>query len=154
MSYPSSAITCTTRGFRVPGSSPALSAANFSPPISLRKVSAIWLRALLWMQINSTFFLLLMSTPLPFGVIWLFKGNPFVNCPAGKTTLPVILQSCDIPRIDLIRAACTQQNLLHQTALGGVFTGNLIMGPLGVFITGEEAGRVEAVQLPRGIALL
>src|SRR6056297_1405428 len=148
MSYPSSAITCTTRGFRVPGSSPALSAANFSPPKSLRKVSAIWLRALLWLQLNSTFFLLLMSTPLPFGAIWLFQRNPFVNCLAGKSTLPVILQFGDVARVNFIRAACTQQNLLHQTALGGVLTGNLIVGPLGLLIDREEAGRVEALQLP------
>ena len=49
-------MTATARGFRAPGSRPALSASKRSPQRWFIQASAIWLRALLWMQTKSTFF--------------------------------------------------------------------------------------------------
>ena len=57
MSIPTSFMTATASGFRVPGSRPALSASKRSPQIWFIHASAIWLRALLWMHTKSTFFL-------------------------------------------------------------------------------------------------
>src|SRR5438309_1695687 len=54
MSMPLSRMTSTTRGFRTPGSSPALSASNLPSPKRFRYASAIWLRALLCTQTNNT----------------------------------------------------------------------------------------------------
>src|SRR5471032_2372738 len=60
ISIPISCIASTTIGFNFPGSSPALCASNSSPQIWFRKASAIWLRALLWMQTNRTFFFIIL----------------------------------------------------------------------------------------------
>src|SRR5450432_2012461 len=60
ISMPTSRITSTTVGLRLPGSSPALCASNSSPQSCFRNASAIWLRALLWMQTNKTFFFIIL----------------------------------------------------------------------------------------------
>jgi len=44
-----------TSGLMIPGSSPALYAAKNSPQVWFIIAAAIWLRALLWTQINRTF---------------------------------------------------------------------------------------------------
>src|SRR5262245_8602616 len=61
ISMPISCIASTTIEFNVPGSSPALSASNASPQISFMKASAIWLRALLWMQMKMARFFVMTS---------------------------------------------------------------------------------------------
>ena len=49
-----------TTGLSRAGSSPALCASNSSPQIWFRNASAIWLRVLLWMQTNRTFFFIIL----------------------------------------------------------------------------------------------
>src|SRR2546421_9189190 len=67
MSKPASSITATTEGLSSPGSRPALWAANSSPQILFKNASAIWLRALLWIQTKRTFFFMVVSSGPRFG---------------------------------------------------------------------------------------
>jgi len=83
----------------------------------------------------------------------MFEGNPFVNGLAGEAAFPVILQSGNIGLVTLVGAAAQQQHLLQQTAGALMRTGYVVVGPLGLFVTGDKSGRLQAVQLPRGVAL-
>src|SRR5215831_621776 len=83
MSIPISFMVSTTMGLSLPGSRPALCASNCSPQIWLRNASAIWLRALLWMQMKRTsLFRIIVNSNLG-GLGWCATAVFFADASAG-----------------------------------------------------------------------
>src|SRR5512137_259818 len=64
MSIPASFMTATASGFSAPGSRPALWASKRSLQRWFIQASAIWLRALLWMQTKRTFSFPMVAPPM------------------------------------------------------------------------------------------
>src|SRR3954453_784929 len=84
MSIPSSCMAAITIGFNFPGSIPALNASNSWPKTSLRNASAIWLRALLWMQTNRNFFFAINDRANLARDRWRATAVFFTNAAAGR----------------------------------------------------------------------